>query len=82
MSPRMTALAGLLAISLAACGDDEVAPPPTTTSVAAAPEVAAAPTADEVPVPEDFSDRAQTEVTTENYRAQLDAVEGELAAPQ
>jgi hypothetical protein len=54
-----------------------VDPPPTAATAPAAP----APTAEELPVPEDFSDRAQTEVTDQNYRAQLDAVEGEIAEP-
>jgi hypothetical protein len=70
-----------IAIALGACGDDQEPPtaPAPTTTVAAAPAAPAAPTADQVPVPEDYAQRAQTEVTEQNYRAQLDTVEGEIA---
>lgn len=38
----------------------------------------AEPTPEELPVPEDFENEAASEITTANYRAQLDAIEQEL----
>jgi hypothetical protein len=38
------------------------------------------PTAEQVPVVEDFEDAAEEEITLDNYKAELDALEQELAA--
>ncbi|MGD8859752.1 MAG: hypothetical protein PVI30_07060 [Myxococcales bacterium] len=39
----------------------------------------AEPTAEQVPVPEDFEAAAESEITLDNYKAELDALEAELA---
>jgi hypothetical protein len=63
------------------------APPPTVAPARAAssPEPAPAeptaePTAEELPVPEDFQAEAEREITRENFRAQLAALEKDLGA--
>jgi hypothetical protein len=38
------------------------------------------PTAEEVPVAEDFEPEAEQQISAENYRAELDALERELLA--
>ena len=39
-----------------------------------------APTADELPVPEDFEAEAEREITRDNLRAELDSLEREISA--
>jgi len=71
-----------LAACLAACGD-ETTEPAATEPVATAPTPApapAAPSAEEVPVPEDFAARAESEVNEQNFRDQLAGIETELGA--
>jgi len=76
----------LLACLLGACTDD---PPPPVEPEPAAPEAPALPklapgpddlepTAEEIPIVEDFEDQAKTEIKPDNLRAQLDALEHEI----
>jgi hypothetical protein len=75
-------------LMLAACKSDEApaaepAAEPPPAAPAAAPEPAAEPepdpTAEQVPVPDDFEDEALEEVTPDTLRAELDALEKEIA---
>lgn len=78
---RAIAIAAISMGVLAACGDQAGGGEETTTTQVAAetpPQPAAAPSADEVPVPEDFADRAEAEITRESYRDQLAAIESEI----
>ena len=82
------AACALCACWLLACGNDErppaepapVAPPPA----AKAPEPAAAepqdPTADELPLQEDFEPEAEQQINDVNFKAELDAIEKEMDA--
>lgn len=76
----------LLACLLGACTDD---PPPRVEPEPARPEAPASPkatpeaedlepTAEEVPIVEDFEDQAKEEIKPDNLRAQLDALEQEI----
>lgn len=62
------------ALALGGC-DDPPADEPA--SVESPPEVAA-PTADELPVAEDFAAEAAAEITDDNYQAELEAIEADL----
>ena len=86
-------IATALGLSLAACGAEESAPEPTeppteaVTETEVEPEavvkqfddlLAAAPTAEEMPLPEDFAEEAEQEINAENLEAELAALESEL----
>ena len=85
LHPRWALVAGLLAF--AGCGNRDEAPPPEPPPAAPSPEPTPAPAADDVlpsaevlPVPDDFEDEAATEVTESTYRAELDAIEKDIEA--
>jgi hypothetical protein len=76
----------LLACLLGACTDD---PPPRVEAEPAPADVPAPPTpapgtddleptAEEIPIVEDFEEQAKTEIKPDNLRAQLDALEQEI----
>jgi hypothetical protein len=75
--------AAIAAVFFAGCKDDK----PATEATPAAPEAAPAPEAeappelvdDVVPVQEDFEEAAAGEITPENYTAQLEALDKEIA---
>jgi len=72
--------------ALAACGKQaEEAPAPepapvapATAPAAATPDPATEPTAEEIPVAEDFEAEVTAEINPDNYMAELDAIEKEL----
>jgi hypothetical protein len=76
----------LLACLVGACTDDP--PPPVEPEPARAEEPAITepspgpedlePTAEEIPIVEDFEDQAKAEIKPDNLRAQLDALEQEI----
>jgi hypothetical protein len=74
----------LVVFGLLACGGDErpkAEPMPNLRSASAAkPADGPHPTTDELPVPEDFEAEAEREISRENLRAQLDAIEREIKA--
>jgi hypothetical protein len=81
----MRLLACCLLLSLSGCSREErpkAEPAPVTAAPAPAPglPVEQEPTPEELPVPEDFEPEAAQQVTAENYRAELDALERELEA--
>jgi len=74
-----------LACALTACADD---PPPPVEPEPVAPANAPSatrpsaqkiePTPEQVPIPEDFEEQAEKEISTDNLNAQLDALEQEI----
>ena len=74
-----------LACALTACADD---PPPAVEPEPIAPANAPSatrpsarkidPTPEQVPIPEDFEEQAEKEVSTDDLNAQLDALEQEI----
>jgi hypothetical protein len=72
------------------CGNDErppsepapVAPPPAPAAPAAAPSVPDSqdPSAEELPLPEDFEPEAEQQINDSNFKSQLDAIEKEMDA--
>ena len=79
-------LAGLLGACLGACNDEPPPPvepePPRAEAPRRAPvfEVGIEPSADEVPIAEDFEEQAVKEVSPKDLKAQLDALEQEIAS--
>lgn len=77
----MLVLASLL---LSACDDDPPPPvepePPRAEAPKPTPAPEVEPTADEVPIPEDFEEQAEKEVSPNDLSAQLDALEQEISA--
>lgn len=76
----------IVALSLiSACADKPPAPepvaPPAPPPVVAPPvEVTeVAPTPDELPIEQDFEDEAAAQITPDNFRAELDRLEAEIA---
>ena len=79
-------LATVAVVALLACGGEErpkaepaplpAAAQPAAEPIAAPPE----PSAEELPVPEDFEPEAETKITAANYREELDRLEREIAA--
>lgn len=71
-----------LAATLAACSDDpppKVEPEPAPSAPPAAPAPPELePTADEVPIAEDFEAQAAEEIKPDNLSGQLDAIEKEI----
>lgn len=89
MKHALHAIAIGLLFALVACGSkarpeaspapiEPAAPPPK--AVAPPPEPEA--TAEQLPLEDDFTAQAEQEITAENYRAALDAIEREMKAPQ
>jgi hypothetical protein len=90
---RAIIIAGCLGLALAGCEDASPTAPPkpaatakasTTPSATATAAVAKAdPNAEldneDIPVPEDFEDEAQKEITKDNLESKLDEIEKELA---
>jgi len=89
------ALAAVLAIVAVACGGGprpesspapaEPAPAPAAAPAApaapaAVPETEVEPSAEQLPLADDFSDQVEGEITATNYRSQLDALEREILA--
>lgn len=82
------AACALCACWLIGCSNDErppsepapVAPPPAAKAPAAAPVEAQDPTADELPLPEDFEPEAEQQINDGNFKAELDAIEKEMDA--
>lgn len=80
-------IACTLALALTtACADDppprvepEPEPAPKPAAPAAPVEPEPEPTPDEVPIAEDFTEQAKAEISPRNLRAQLDALEREIA---
>ena len=75
----------LLCLAWVGCGTEErprAEPQPRVLPHAAATRAAdhPAPTADELPVPEDFEAEAEREITRDNLRAELDALDREITA--
>lgn len=70
----------LLCLLLWACPKEEAKPPaePAKKAEVVAPKKAA-PEEAPLPVQADFEEAAETEITTANYKASLDALEKELA---
>jgi len=87
---RVGALLWLLqTCMIGACGDDPPPPlvEPEPERVPEAPVVTAAPeapepTAEEIPIPEDFEEEAARDITANDLRAQLDTLEQEISAPE
>ncbi|HQP34969.1 MAG TPA: hypothetical protein PLI95_07315 [Polyangiaceae bacterium] len=85
MKSRLIALTALLAacVALAACEKKQETAPTAATS-SAAPTTAAAPkvelTDEDIAVPEDFLEEATTQITSANYKAEIDALEKDIAA--
>jgi len=88
MQRSVLAVLVAVAFSLSACGKDaspEATPPaapgaPPKPPAGATPDPPAEPTAEEIPVAEDFEQEAEAEVTADNYMAELDRIEQELDA--
>jgi len=90
---RYLAVAVLALCGFAACSKKEPSAPaaPEETQAAAAPVVAPGhtaaaapkpePTAEEIPMPEDFRAQAVAEVTASTLKTELDSIEKELNAP-
>ena len=83
MKTVLTMLA--LACAFTACADDPPPPvEPEPIAPANAPSVTrpsaqkSEPTPEQVPIPEDFEEQAEKEVSTDNLNAQLDALEQEI----
>jgi hypothetical protein len=57
---------------------EPAAPPPKPVAPPPEPEA----TAEQLPLEDDFAAQAEQEITSENYRAALDAIEKEMKAPQ
>lgn len=69
----------------AGCGPDQLAPPmpPITYQAVTKPLAAELPpvaTEQDVPVPEDFDEASEQEITGQNFRAELDRIEAEINA--
>ena len=75
--------AALSALLFVGCKDDKPAAAaeqaPAVEEAAAAQEAPPEPVEDVVPVQEDFEEAAEGEITPENYTAQLDALDKEIA---
>lgn len=82
MKTNAMALAALLGASLAVAGCEDKKTAPTTTPATAAPSAAANVelTDEDLPVPEDFIEEATKQVDKDNYKAELDKLEKEIAA--
>lgn len=83
MKSNAITLAALLGASLAIAGCEEKKTPPAPAPGAATASAAAANvelTDEDVPVPEDFIEEATTQVTKDNYKAELDKIEKDIAA--
>jgi PBP1b-binding outer membrane lipoprotein LpoB len=81
MKPVLTVL--LLAALLSACADDpppKVEPEPPREAPSTPPPAVIEPTEEEVPIPEDFEEEAEKEVSPNDLGAQLDAIEQEIAS--
>lgn len=85
ISLRLRAVGGLVAAlsccAAVACGSEErpkAEPQPLSVPGSPAKVSDAQPTADELPVPEDFEAEAEREITRDNARTELDAIEREL----
>lgn len=75
--------AAVALFGLCACGDDEPTAPATTTQETTPPAETAEveevePSEEELPIPEDFADQAEQEVTRDNYASELDRLEQEI----
>ena len=86
MKQIITSLPILLALSIGGCNQESSeapaeAPSPTTPTATAPAEPAAepTPTADQVPVAEDFEAEFKQSITAENLEAELARVEAEMA---
>lgn len=88
MRSYLLAVGIILAFSLVACGK-EAAPEATPAPAPAAPpapppgatpDPPTEPTAEEIPVAEDFEQETEESITADNYMAELDAIEKELDA--
>ncbi len=93
---KLTLVATVLcAAGLSACGKGDrpepSAPASSESAATEAPpdappdapsEAKAEPTADELPIQEDFEQEAQTQVTADNYSSELDAIEKALEAEE
>lgn len=82
-----------LALFAPACGNDprpktEPTPEPAADPSPARPEAPAAeadvpdPSADELPLPQDFEAEVAEQITAQNFRAELERLEREIAAQQ
>lgn len=84
MKSNVIALAALLGATLAVAGcEDKKTPPAPTTPTTAAPSGATASvelTDEDLAVPEDFLEEATKEVTKDNYKAEIDKIEKEIAS--
>lgn len=78
---RSLMLVAALGLGLAACGEEEPAEQTQTVEAEAPPEeVVAEPTAEEIPVAEDFAAEAEAQIDEDNYQAELERIEAELAS--
>lgn len=78
----LLALSLLAASACGSCGDDE--PMPEAPSAEARPSPARTvetPTAEQLPLPQDYSEYAGQKVTVDTYRAELDRIAAELGEP-
>lgn len=85
----MNRLLGSIAMFAVLVGCEPTVETPATTAPVVAPMTAAvataateppAPTAEEVPVPEDFEGEVSASISEANYRAELDRIAGEIAS--
>jgi hypothetical protein len=82
-------IAIVLLFALVACGSKprpEASPAPIEPAAQPPKPVAPPPepeaTAEQLPLEDDFAAQAEQEITAQNYRAALDAIEKEMKAPQ
>jgi hypothetical protein len=85
MTRRATLIPIAACLALLSCGTEErpkAEPQPRRLPHAADTDSSGhpAPTADELPVPEDFEAEAEREITRDNLRSQLDALDREISA--
>jgi len=80
---NVIALAALLGatLAIAGCEDKKTPPAPTTPATTTSATAANVELTDEdLAVPEDFLEEATKEVTKDNYKAEIDKIEKEIAA--
>ncbi|GAB5546788.1 MAG: hypothetical protein RLP09_36510 [Sandaracinaceae bacterium] len=80
MKWRFLMLVAALGLGLVACGEETTEETETVEAEAPPEEAVAEPTADEIPVAEDFAAEAEAQIDEENYQAELERIEAELAA--
>lgn len=83
MRSNAIALAAMLCGALALCGCEDKKSTPTPAPATAAPSAAAGNvelTDDDLPVPEDYIDEATKQVNKDNYKAEIDKIEKDIAA--